>query len=351
MALPLPQPVKRSLGRAIGHVTRQSVVRELRALARGSEPIVTGPWLGEVGFELLYWVPFLAWVAAEFDVAPDRLVVLSRGGTSDWYRHLATRYRDVLERLSPEEFRRRNDERIAEQGEQKQGAMTSVDRQLLAPVLRELGADERRVLHPSLMYRLFRPYWFGHAGIEWVGAHTRYTQFPSPAGMASLDRLPSVYTAVKFYYNDSFPATPRNRLVARDVLADLTARGPVVSLSTGLAIDDHEAWEEEATLAAHGIRADLSPATNLALQGAIVARAAAWVGTYGGFAYLAPFFGVPSTAYYSKRAAFSARHLALAEHVFRTWGSPSAAAEAMADRSGVPLTGSTTPLLTLRDAG
>ena len=30
-----------------------------------SEPILVGPWLGEVGFELLYWIPFLRWFARD----------------------------------------------------------------------------------------------------------------------------------------------------------------------------------------------------------------------------------------------------------------------------------------------
>jgi hypothetical protein len=316
VALPLPASIKRRLGRTLAQVKGASIGRELRALAEGDAPIVAGPWLGEVGFELLYWVPFLAWAAAEFGIAPQRLIVMSRGGTRDWYAGLATGYRDALEHLSPEEFRRRNDARAAELGEQKQGAMTAFDRELLAPVLRGAGIDERRVLHPSLMYRMFQPYWWGHAGIEWVDAHARYRLLPRPAAVAVLDRLPASYAAVKFYYNDSFPATARNRGVARDVLANLRARGPVVSLSTGLTIDDHEAWEEEATLAAYGIQADLVPATNLAMQAAIVASASTWVGTYGGFAYLAPFYGVPATAYFSNGGAFSARHLRLAERVF-----------------------------------
>ena len=34
-----------------------------RGLVAQRETIVAGPWLGEVGFELLYWVPFLRWFA------------------------------------------------------------------------------------------------------------------------------------------------------------------------------------------------------------------------------------------------------------------------------------------------
>ena len=40
----------------------------------------SGPWLSETGFELLYWIPFLAWAKAYGNFDPERLVVVSRGG-------------------------------------------------------------------------------------------------------------------------------------------------------------------------------------------------------------------------------------------------------------------------------
>ena len=194
--------------------------------------------------------------------------------------------------------------------------MTAFDRELLQPVLFAIDGNPGQILHPSTMFRVFRPYWWGHAPADWVRRHARFRALSAPPQEELLSRLPHDYVAVKFYYNDSFPATERNRAFARDILRALRARGPIVSLSTGLALDDHEGWEEEETLAAHGISADLNPATNLALQTQIVANAKAWVGTYGGVAYLAPFHGVPSTAYYSVDDGFSARHLALATDVF-----------------------------------
>jgi hypothetical protein len=51
------------------------------------------------------------------------------------------------------------------------------------------------------------------------------------------------------------------------------------------------------------------PSCNLQVQSSIVARASAYVGTYGGFAYLAPFHGVPSFAYYDDPDGFSKSHL------------------------------------------
>ena len=312
----LPKAWKLRISRGFGELTSARVHRQLARLAAGNAPVVAGPWLGEVGFELLYWIPFLAWFAERFNVGRDRLVVVSRGGTREWYAHVSGRYQDIFNQIGLDEFRSGNRRRSSELGEQKQIAMTGFDRELLAPVLSSVGVDIDRVLHPSMMFEVFRRYWWGHLDSEWVHRHARFRALTPAPPNEVLSKLPKDYVAVKFYYNDAFPRTTENRAFARGVLHALRDQGPVVSLSTGLALDDHEGWEEEESLAAHGIRADLNPAANLELQTTVVAHARAWVGTYGGFAYLAPFHGVRSTAYYSVERGFSPRHLALAREVF-----------------------------------
>ena len=99
-------------------------------------PIVAGPWLGEVGFELLYWVPFLRWCAERLDVDPDRFMVMSRGGTGSWYRPFAARYVDVFDQVSAETFRDQHDLRVRELGEQKQTRVTPFDQQLVEAAMR-----------------------------------------------------------------------------------------------------------------------------------------------------------------------------------------------------------------------
>jgi hypothetical protein len=64
---------------------RRYLRRELEKAAAGASAILVGPWTGEVGFELLYWIPFVRWVCQEYAVDPSRLLVLSRGGVSSWY--------------------------------------------------------------------------------------------------------------------------------------------------------------------------------------------------------------------------------------------------------------------------
>ena len=56
------------------------VEREIDDIVSSGRTIVAGPWLSEVGFETLYWVPFLRWVKAAFRLDPSRVVAVSRGG-------------------------------------------------------------------------------------------------------------------------------------------------------------------------------------------------------------------------------------------------------------------------------
>src|ERR1044071_1289556 len=116
----VPRAVRHGVSAQLARLRAARLERDLATVAAGSDTIVAGPWLGEVGFELLYWVPFLAWFADRFRVAPERLLVVSRGGTAAWYRPFAANYREIFDYLTPEEFRKRHDERLVAQREQKQ---------------------------------------------------------------------------------------------------------------------------------------------------------------------------------------------------------------------------------------
>ena len=313
----LPRTVRRQLSDVLSDRSSRRARRRLTALAASGDDVVVGPWLGEVGFELLYWVPFLQWAVEAGGLDPARLIVVSRGGTAAWYRHVTQRYADVFDHLTPEEFDVRNRARLAEVGEQKQVRTTGVEREIVSRVSSSLGLRDPKVLDPSMMFELMNPYWWGHRTSAWVEQHARFRVFEAPVAEPP---LPAGYATVKFYFNECFPSTPENRACAATVVRDLAKDGPVVSLVTGLRVDDHLAWAEEEQMAAHGIRTSLTPATNLGVQTAIVAGARAWAGTYGGFAYLAPFCGVPASAFFSNAAGFSRRHLELAEQVFAGFG-------------------------------
>lgn len=311
----VPHAVRRGISAQVSRVQAARLERGLANLAAGSGTIVAGPWLGEVGFELLYWVPFLRWFAARYHIAPERLLVVSRGGTASWYRPFASGYRETFDYLTPEEFRRRHDERVTANGEQKQTQVLAFERELL----RELTTDvhDRSMLHPSSMYALFNPFWWRHVDESWVHAHAAYATLTADAA-APFTRPSRPYTAVKFYFNDCFPPTDENRAFVRLALQTLAERGPVVSLATGLRLDDHDGDDLEA-LGVLRLPRHLEPRDNLAAQTAAVAGACAFVGTYGGFSYLAPFLGIRTTAYYAN-TGFSQRHLTMARSAFASLG-------------------------------
>ena len=315
----VPRSVRLAASAFLARRRSATLQADLDAMVARPAPIVAGPWLGEVGFELLYWVPFLRWCAGCLDVDPDRFVVMSRGGTASWYRPFASRYIDVFDQVSAETFRDQHDERVRELGEQKQTRATAFDQQLVEAAMRQCRVTDWSLLHPSRMYDVLNPYWWGHQHREWVTDHARYTKLPEPPASGIPD-MPQRYVAVKFYFNDCFPATGENRAFAGNVLRTLAARGPVVAMSTGLNIDDHGGVRVDE----YGVRhlpEGIAPSRNLQVQSAIVARADAFVGTYGGFSYMAPFYGVRSLAFYSDPNGFSRKHLEMARSAFETIGS------------------------------
>jgi hypothetical protein len=294
------------------------IERQLAALAAHDRPIVAGPWLGEVGFELLYWIPFLRWFMERFSVSRDRLIAVARGGSgAAWYGSVAGRTHDALSFMPLDEFKRKNDDRSGQLGEQKQIAETALDEEIIAFV-RQVEGSEVSVLHPSVMYRLFAPYWWGHQPLEWVRQYARFSLLAPPALPVA---LPPLYTAVKFYFNDCFRDTAENRAFVDQVVRQLSDEGPVISLSTGVSVDDHDPCEPDIA-AIQGIRHLLLPQSNLLVQTAIVAGAQRFLGTYGGFAYLAPLCGVPAVSYYTEPGTFSMRHLDLIRDVLTLGGRP-----------------------------
>jgi hypothetical protein len=306
--------------------------RRMEAILCHKRPVIIGPWTGEVGFELIYWIPFVRWILRTYQIPADRLWVVSRGGTQSWYGNIAGRYVDAFEFFSPEEFR------TATADAKKQRRVGAFDADLVERVTaaHELGRPE--LLHPGLMYRLFMPFWKDLATVARVEKYADYERLAAPDDPV-LNDLPSDYVAARFYFSECFPDTPANRAFVSSTIDGISRQAPVVLLNTPFAVDDHRDAEPPGgrvrTVGAH-----MSPARNLAVQTAVIARARAFVGTYGGYSYLAPFCGVQSLAFYSE-PTFKEHHLQVAQHVFARLGGATV----------VPLNVSALPVLRLAVSG
>jgi hypothetical protein len=165
------------------------------------------------------------------------------------------------------------------------------------------------------MYALFQPFWQQQTAAGWVQQFAQFSPVRPPA-INGLD-LPREYVAVRFYFSKCFPDTPGNQRIVSSLVRSLSAGTHVVLLGSGVRLDEHRDAAPGHSPHVHTVDQVTQAATNLAVQTAVIAGAQAFIGTYGGFSYLAPLCGVRSIALYSRRNYYL-HHLDFAQQLFAT---------------------------------
>lgn len=294
-----------------------------RHLAASRHPILCGPWRSEVGFELLYWIPFLHNLRERYGLSRDRLIAVGRGGSAAWYDTAGSA--DLFERLSVEEARTLSIQASQTTGSMKQNQTLAWERQVCALTATGLGLTEYHILSPSWMYGLCAPFWEGKQPLAWLDHYLLHAvKMPAPAVDADLAaKLPAKYVAMRWYARPTWPLREDLRLWTRRLVAAVAERTPVVLLDSAH-VDDH------ADIALGNIPnvlklSDLvtpTPLNNLAIQSAVIAKASAYVGTYGGMAQGAMRWGVPTVAYYDSFGQTAPAHLHLTQSLSLRTGVP-----------------------------
>ena len=290
-----------------------SVRRTLRAVAAGSGPIIVGPWLSEVGYETLYWVPFVRWFVRQYDVDPARVIALSRGGVSAWYGGVASRYIEQFDLFTPQEFAARNEARRGS-ADQKQLTRSAFDDEILSRARARLGVEDARVCHPSAMFGLLRQFWLGNESLQGVLDHTDYAPITTTAPVA-LPPLPDRFVAVKFYAGRALTDTPQHRERLRALVERISLACPVVTLNTHVAFDEHEDYVFKNVPGVITLERWMTPQNNLGVQTEVIRRASQFVGTCGSLAWLAPLVGTDTLAVYADDH-FLTSHLYAARHAY-----------------------------------
>jgi hypothetical protein len=272
--------------------------------ARDGRRLLVGPFLGEVGFELLYWIPVVRRLLAEHGVGRERVTVLARGGAACWYRDCAEHSIDVLDLVPPERYLDELVERRRREGHTKQFFPDPLDSRLTRLAIERIG--DAAVVHPLLMYSRMRFVLEGLQPPEQAPLLADYTgleleERPLPPG------CPADFVAVKLYFSDSFPDDEATRELAAGVLEELAEEADMVVLTSGTQLDEHREWVP-AGRRIHDSSSWVTPQDNLAVQTALVARSRGFVCTYGGFSYLGAMLGVPTLALQTQEA-FSPVHL------------------------------------------
>jgi hypothetical protein len=301
---------------------RQKAVAELVARLKADDrPILLGPWRSEVGFEALYWLPFLTWLSKQVPKFDERAAVVTRGGLAPLYKQVASQGVDLYSLRTVTEVRRENLFDATKTGLQKQTAQTPWDDLVLHDAARDLGLTDPHLVHPAWMYWALAPYWEESVGRQYLSTLTDYTPIPAPSLDDPEMQLPPAYVAMKFYARHTLPYP--NAEVAdaiKQMVAIVSAQVPVVVLETGSEFDDHA----DIPLAGENLHflPDVPAHENLLLQAAILSRAKAFVGTYGGTSQLALRLGVPAVGLWQQFGGTCAAHLDLSYAVSRATGVP-----------------------------
>ena len=300
----------------LGPYRTERRVEHLLAQASGNRrPVIVGPWTSEVGYETLYWVPFLRWAIDRYAVESKRVIAISRGGVGGWYGGIADRYVEIFDLVEAGEFARQAAAR-RDSGDQKQITSSDFDRGLIRLAMERLGIRDAVVWHPGLMYQLLRAFWHGDRSLDFLFRHTDYRGTASISTAAANPPLPRQYAAAKFYAGPALPDTETNRHVVGDLVQRLATRMPVVMLDTAWSVDEHHDYAFDGTPGVTTLRPSLDPRTNLGVQTQVIAGASLFVGTCGGLAWLAPRLGVETLAVYEDDRYLTA-HLYAARYVFR----------------------------------
>jgi hypothetical protein len=295
---------------------------DVRLVASASGPIFVGPFTGEVGFELLYWLPLVRWAVREYPELERRLVIISRGGVEQWWRSfLDVEYIDILSLYEPAEY-------VARKGGDKQRGLKDFDDDVLQRARERLGVESAGLLHPGLLFAFYyntRKLVHSDAFANHVkprtggadGLAALYDPIPRPEPSPAVAALlPDEYLAVRFYFRDSFPETPENLRFASAMIDRLSRTHPVVLLNNGIKLDEHSDVGHAANGRVVTLDHLMRPDNNLQLQTEVIARSRAFIGTYGGLSYLAPLLGVPAVGFSSSHIGFAACHLLLAQRLF-----------------------------------
>ena len=267
----------------------------LEELQHGTAPVFVGPWLDSIGTELLYWIPFVRWASAVYGLAPERLIVLSRGGVSRWYGPLSRRYLDAPTLFSYaelEHWRRRT----VPQSEQnpKIAVMSPFDTEIIERASRAFELSDYQVFHPLSLFRvLFR---LRQARTLDQLAQVLHHQPLDAAARRRVDGLPKSFVALGASFTDALPDGPENRALLTELLKQVPVKHEVVVVDT---VPRHIDVPQSPRL--HFLDSLVTAETRLEVLTNVLAQARAFIGSHGDLAILAASCGTPAVTYHSER--------------------------------------------------
>jgi hypothetical protein len=287
---------------------------EIRRLVGEYDNVIVGPWFSELGFELLYWVPFINSLSTENTFANKNVVTISRGGVEDLYDFLPSKHLNLLEYFSQTDWSDFTSKVWQELGGLKQSKLVMREVKMLKNLNIQFAGKENSktlVLHPSLMFTMFRPFWRNkNWSADLIAKHLVFPNFEIPEAKN--------YGSVKIY---SRPSLQINVDTTKKIGEFLKSEKVDLKIITSDSYkDDHEVF----------VFSDLENAklipindyeNNLKLQLDIIRSSSVCYTTYGGLSYYPLYFGKKSIGFYTDSSKFDQQHTKVANLLKNQFGS------------------------------
>lgn len=279
-------------------------------LNRSTDPIIIGPFMMEVGFELLYWIPMVTRILENVDNLEHRPIhIVTRGGAHVWYPFVS-HHHEIFNKLASSDFLKMQQNRLKTFGHQKQSRLQAEEEILLQRFFP--GEEENfNVLHPMTMVRTMVDYWSGSESPKWL---ENFTDYAKVKDHISHNVNYTELIAMKFYSRESLTNISSIDCCLQAIIFG-HKKSRFIDFVVSEVIDDHKYFANKNLSVDRFIAPKLE--TNLRDQSQVLSQAKLLIGTYGGFTYLAQYMGIPVIAWEEIAKLNRNQHLFTAEYFIK----------------------------------
>lgn len=263
--------------------------------------VIFGPYLGEVGFEVLYWAPFVNYMKR---LITKKVIVISRGGILDLYDlDDDDLYIDFFTKYSPNDLVNLQNERIKVCGNQKQNFFSDSEKMVLDSFFQPL--NDFYLIHPGVMFKLFSIYYLRTLKISRILPYLKYKKFNKKQKSSAI--------AIKVYKHNDLNSD-NDLITLTSILGGLSKKKfEIISLESSHTYDEHQ--DLKFTFNLSKPLNDTKPQDNLAAQVTILLKTKILICANGGIAYLGIMCGNRVYAMNINQRKVNTKHTDLARYL------------------------------------
>jgi len=267
--------------------------------------LIIGPWYSEIGYELLYWLPYL-WKRFATDIKKyERIIVISRGGVGAWYSWIKRSEYVNIEDIDSKFLNKIYTER-RHGSFQKQMKFSAYDKELLDKFFNKYSINKKDcdILDPSFIFLSIWGFLLEEKGVKSLKPILHKNFKFSKLDVKNYFNELQPYIAIKIYSNSCLDIDDNSNFYLKKIslifqrLKKLNYNFVLLDFDIK---DDHsqlklnnEIFDEFNIKRMSQMIDDIDFKNNIGIQSQIMKFSKFTLTSYGGFSYLAPMYDLKS---------------------------------------------------------